>query len=117
VRSLAVVRPPARASASGTRRTVSRRQGSRRADSGAFDRAYWLAHCEGYRVEAAGGRLGFVEETRSRGGTTLLAVRAGRLGRRILLVPADEVAFVVPRAKRLWLRTGATIVESEDARP
>ena len=89
----------------------------RRADGSAFDRAYWLAHCEGYRVEAADGRLGFVEEIRSRGGTTLLAVRAGRLGRRVVLVPADEVAFVVPRAKRLWLRTWAAIVEPEDARP
>jgi hypothetical protein len=30
-------------------------------DSVCFDREYWLAHCEGFRVDAAGGRLGFVE--------------------------------------------------------
>jgi hypothetical protein len=29
-----------------------------------FDRDYWLSHCEGYRVEASDGRLGFVEEIR-----------------------------------------------------
>lgn len=82
----------------------------------AFDRDYWLGHAEGYRVDGPGGRLGYVEEVR-RGGDhprdTVLAVRAGGLVRRVLLVPAAEVAFVVPRAERIWLRSPGSIVGSE----
>ena len=80
-----------------------------------FDRDYWLLHCEGFRVEAEGGRLGFVEEVRHTGRGPVLAVRAGILGRRLLLVSADEVAFVVPRAERLWLRSPATLAGTEAA--
>src|SRR5205814_6091079 len=29
-----------------------------------FDRAYWLAHCEGFRVDGHAGRIGFVDEVR-----------------------------------------------------
>jgi hypothetical protein len=80
------------------------------------DRDYWLAHCEGYRVDAADGRIGFVEDVRlgpAHPHDTVLAVRAGRLGRRLLLVPAEEAAYVVPRAERIWLRTPVTIAGSE----
>ena len=73
-----------------------------------FDRDYWLTHCEGYRVDTHVGRLGFVA-TVLRGESpphaTHLAVRVGRLGRRIVLVPLESVAFIVQRAKRIWLRT------------
>ena len=73
----------------------------------AFERRYWLDHCEGYLVEGPQGRLGFVEELRDGGADgALIAVRAGRLGRTLLLVPTSDVAFVVPRAERLWLRSG-----------
>jgi hypothetical protein len=41
-----------------------------------LDRDYWLAHCEGYRVNAADGRLGFVEAVR-RDGSRDGPVRAG----------------------------------------
>lgn len=78
-----------------------------------LDRDYWLGHCQGYRVDGHGGRIGFVEEVRAEGGRTVLAVRAGLLGRRILLLAADEVAFIVPQAQRIWLRTPATILGSE----
>ena len=44
---------------------------------------------------------------------TILAVRTGRLGRRLLLVPAVEAAYIVPRAERIWLRTPVTIIGSE----
>jgi hypothetical protein len=73
----------------------------------AFDREYWLAHCEGFRVDAEAGRLGFVDEVRRDpdSGETVLVVRAGRLGTRLLLVPATAVSFIVPRELRLWLRT------------
>lgn len=88
------------------------------ADGG--DRDYWLAHCEGYRVDGNEGRIGFVEEV-SVGAEhprqTLLAVRAGRLGRRLLLVSAADAAFVVPRERRIWLRTPTVIVGTERARP
>lgn len=83
-----------------------RQQAPARANSGKgsqFDRGYWLLHCEGYRVDGADGRIGFVESVRHACGATVLAVRGGWLGRRLLLVPADEVAFIVPRAERIWL--------------
>lgn len=85
----------------------------RRSSDDGLDRDYWLAHCDGYRVDGPGGRIGFVDEVRADGGRTVLAVRAGLLGRRILLVAADEVAVIVPQAQRIWLRTPATIVGSE----
>jgi hypothetical protein len=78
-----------------------------------FDREYWLAHSEGYQVDDTEGRIGFVEEIRHVVGGTMLAVRASKLGRRILLVPLTEVAFIVPRSQRIWLRAPATIIGSE----
>jgi hypothetical protein len=75
-----------------------------------FDRGYWLAHCEGFRVDADGGRLGFVERVEPAEGGIVLAVRAGRFGRRVLLVDAGDVDFIVPRAQRLWLRSPTRIV-------
>jgi hypothetical protein len=85
------------------------------ADPTGFDRQYWLAHCEGYRVDAAEGRLGFVEQVRPQeaGEPPTLAVRAGRLGRRLMLVSAAEVAFIVPRTRRIWLRSPVAIVGSD----
>jgi hypothetical protein len=72
-----------------------------------FDRDYWLTHCEGFRVDTSEGRLGVVETVLPGENPydTHLAVRAGRLGRRIVLVPLSSVAFIVPRAGRIWLRT------------
>jgi hypothetical protein len=83
-----------------------------------FDRGYWLSHCEGYRVDGSEGRIGFVEEVRTNPGNSdlpLLAVRAGRLGRRVLIVPSEAVQFIVPRARRIWLRSPVEIVSSEAA--
>jgi hypothetical protein len=76
----------------------------------AVDDEYWLEHCEGFRVGCDGGRLGFVEEVREpstpfdRG---VLGVRAGMLGRRLLLVP---------RAETIWLKSSARIAGSEPRR-
>jgi hypothetical protein len=89
---------------------------SQRTDESRFETAYWLAHCEGYRVDADEGRIGFVEEVRlgpDHPTDTVLAVRTGRLGRRIMLVPATETAFIVPRAERIWLRSPVAIAGSE----
>jgi hypothetical protein len=86
-----------------------------------FDRDYWLAHCEGYRVDAEDGRLGFVEAVRADGSPDghLLCVRAGRLGLRLLHPcvagrfdrPATGAHLVVrsgssrrKRGLRAWLR-------------
>lgn len=71
---------------------------------------YWLAHCEGFRVDGVGGRIGFVDEVRPDG---ILAVRAGLLGRRLLLFAAEAAGHVVPQAEQIWLRSDATIVGSE----
>ncbi|HEV3408198.1 MAG TPA: hypothetical protein VG079_05880 [Gaiellaceae bacterium] len=67
---------------------------------------HWLAACAGFQVHADRGRLGMVEEVRLSGGSEpeALAVRAGFLGRRLLVVPVDEVERIVPRRKRVVLR-------------
>ena len=80
----------------------------------AFDRDYWLAHCEGFRVDAAEGRLGFVDEVRAgeEPGSVVLAVRAGALGRRLVLVPGEGVDFIVPRAQRIWLHAPTRIIHT-----
>ncbi|MEX1357495.1 MAG: hypothetical protein WD981_02615 [Gaiellaceae bacterium] len=77
-----------------------------------IDRDYWIDHCEGYRVEGRGGRIGLVEEVRPDG---LLAVRAGLLGRRVLIFDRADVAEIVPRAKRIYLDSSAVPVASEHA--
>jgi hypothetical protein len=94
-----------------------RRPRPARPPAGGFDREYWLAHCEGFRVDTQQGRLGFVEAVRTDAWREepLLVVRAGRLGRRLLHVPASEVAFIVPRAERIWLASSVRISGSEAA--
>jgi len=83
-----------------------------RAPQASLDRDYWLSHCEGYRVEGDAGRVGFVEAVLDEAGRRMLAVRAGRLGRRLVLVPTEEVSFIVPRAERIWLRTQGSAIAS-----
>jgi len=62
------------------------------------DRDYWLTRCDGFAVEAPAGRhLGFVEGIRF--GSRIdrpeqLEVAVGRVRRRLLLVPVDEVEYV-----------------------
>lgn len=73
-----------------------------------FDRDYWLARCEGYKVESPILReLGVVEQIipPSAGRPGLLAVRGGLFGRRLKLVPTNDVDVVVPRARSLFLRS------------
>jgi hypothetical protein len=83
-----------------------------------FDRSYWLTHCEGFRVDFPGGAHGYVEEVRHASDpdrAALLTVRMGALGRRALIVPVDEIAFLVPRAERIWLKSPAEIAGTEAA--
>jgi hypothetical protein len=96
-------------------RRSRRTQGSRAPSESApaFDRDYWLRHCEGFRVEAADGAIGFVDEVDIDSSPCVqLHVRAGLLGKRVLVVPTGNVAFIVPRAKKLWLASPVQIVES-----
>lgn len=81
-----------------------------------FDRAYWVAHCEGYGVESKRGRLGFVDEVRENGDRTTIAVRAGLLGRRLLVYSAADIAFIVPRTQKIFLYSSAQPVESSVGR-
>lgn len=73
-----------------------------------FDRAYWLSHCEGYRVRAGRRDVGVVEEVlleppfdRPAG----LLVCGGLLGRRRTFVDVDHVDEIVPREQRILLRS------------
>jgi hypothetical protein len=80
------------------------------------DSEYWLAHCEGYRVESPGGRVGLVEEVRylpGRDRAESLAVLAGMRGRRRLIIPVSEVQAIMPYAERLFLKSDASLLGSE----
>ena len=73
-----------------------------------FDIDYWLCRCEGFQVETPEGRLGIVEWLRFRSRhdrPDALAVRAGRIVRRSLVVPVSEIAQVVPSEGRIVLRS------------
>jgi hypothetical protein len=65
----------------------------------------WLAPCEGFRVSSPDGHIGrleavFYNNDRPR----LLAVRAGRVGRRLELYPVEEITEVRFEEKRVLLR-------------
>jgi hypothetical protein len=69
-------------------------------------RFYWLCRCEGFRVEGPEGRLGLVEAVMFRVRPDVpdaLIVRAGVLGRRLVIVPIEDVADVLPRRERIVL--------------
>ena len=79
------------------------------------DTAYWLAHCEGYRVDSPEGRIGLVEEVRRDDGgkrAESLAVLAGMCGLRRLIIPVSEIEAIAPHAQRLFLKPSARIVGS-----
>jgi hypothetical protein len=65
----------------------------------------WLpAHRpKGFRVDSPQGRVGFVEEVRYAtrcDRPDVIAVRAGLLGRLLLILPVEEVAEILP--ERSW---------------
>ena len=79
------------------------------------DTAYWLAHCEGYRVDSPEGRIGLVEEVRRDDGgkrAESLAVLAGMCGLRRLIIPVSEIEAIAPHAQRLFLKPSARIIGS-----
>jgi hypothetical protein len=61
---------------------------------------YWLRRCEGFRVDSPQGPVGFVEEVRYASRLDrpdVIAVRAGFLGRLLVIVPVGEIAEILPR--------------------
>lgn len=71
-----------------------------------------LARCEGYGVYTQLARVGTVESVRMSKGEdrpASLTVRTGLLGSWLLEVPADQVAEVMPRERRLVLRSGGLV--------
>ena len=78
------------------------------------DRDYWLSRCDHFTVYAGERVVGAVEGMRFRSRVDrpdLLEVRCGHLGRRLLLIPVDEVAFVEPRERLVVLHTGRSVPE------
>jgi hypothetical protein len=70
-------------------------------------REYWLCRCEGFEVESPAGRIGVVDGLRfiSRlDQPDLLEIRAGFLGRRLLLLPVDQVESISSGEERIVLR-------------
>jgi hypothetical protein len=72
----------------------------------AYGRDYWLHRCEGFRVESPDGEIGTVRGLRFRDSIEpeLLEVRTGLFGRRVLLIPVDQVDEILPKEKRIVLR-------------
>jgi hypothetical protein len=73
---------------------------------------YWLRRCRGFAVEADSGRVGVVVDTLygADAQPAALEVRAGRLGRRVLLVLVDDVAEIDCDGKIVRLRAPGTVL-------
>ena len=70
-------------------------------------RYYWLGQSEGFRVDSPEGRFGLVEAVMFRtrpDEPDALIVRVGVLGRKLIIVPIEDVADVTPRRERIVLR-------------
>jgi hypothetical protein len=77
-----------------------------------------VARCRGFSVVSPDGRIGTVEEVRygpSRrwDRPTELAVQAGHDGRRLFIVPVDDVAEVDPEDRVVRLRSAPRVVSTE----
>lgn len=71
---------------------------------GSGDRDYWLAHCHGFSVVAAGHRLGIVEEVRFLSRVDrpdALVLRSGTFRLRRSLLPVASVEQVHPRSRQI----------------
>jgi hypothetical protein len=81
--------------------------GSHRPGDAASNVDDWLRRCEGFRVDSPHGRVGFVEHVRYASRfdrPDVIAVRAGLLGRRLLILPVGEIAEILPREERVVLQ-------------
>jgi hypothetical protein len=70
-----------------------------------WGRDYWLRRCEGFVVVSGKARVGKVQGVRYERSTEpqLLEVRVGAFGRKLLLVPVEEVEAILPEEKRVVL--------------
>jgi hypothetical protein len=70
------------------------------------DAGYWLRNCQGFRVEAAGKKLGVVDDVifgqHSEPATLLVRTGLFRLGLRAISV--DEIEAIDPRSLRITVR-------------
>jgi hypothetical protein len=72
-----------------------------------LQREYWLCRCEGFEVGSPAGRIGVVEGLRFLSRVDqpdLLEVRSGLFGRRLLLLPVEEVESISSGEERIVLR-------------
>jgi hypothetical protein len=77
---------------------------------------YWLCRSEGFRVDSPEGRFGLVEAVMFRvrpDEPDALIVRSGVLGRRLVLVPIEQVDDVIPRKQRILLRREPALTGSD----
>jgi hypothetical protein len=76
---------------------------------------YWLHRCEGFRVDSPSGRIGHVTGIRfdSAAKPELLEVRAGLLGRRLLLIPVGQIEEIRPEQKLIRLGGLPQLVEQD----
>lgn len=73
----------------------------------ALQRDYWLSRCEGFEVESPAGRIGIVESLRFLSRVDqpdLLEIRTGLFGRRLLLLPVEQVESISSGEERIVLR-------------
>jgi hypothetical protein len=70
------------------------------------DADYWLRNCQGFRVEAAGQKLGVVDDVlfgqHSEPATLLVRTGLFRLG--LHAISVDEIESIDPRTLRITLR-------------
>jgi hypothetical protein len=94
--------------------------GPQRPGDAASEFDYWLRRCEGFRGDAPPqGRVGFVEEVRypSRcDRPDVIAVRAGLLGRLLLVLPVGDVAEILPGEELVVLQRSPRPTATERAR-
>ena len=71
-----------------------------------YGREYWLQRCQGFLIETPTKRIGRVAGIRYREDNNLpqeLEIRAGLLGRTLLLISVDDIAEIVPKQRRVVL--------------
>ena len=92
-------------------------RGSFRPGSASF--GCWLRRCEGFGVDSPHVRVGFVEELRYGASVEepdAIAVRAGLLGRLLLIVPTAEAQEIFPGDERMLLHRSPRLTATESAR-
>ena len=78
-----------------------------------YGRGYWLRRCDGFLVESPTKRIGRVEGIRydeRSNEPALLEVRAGFLGKRLLLIKVEDISEIAPDRRRIVLQEGFAVV-------